>query len=573
MRFSKLFFHTYKNAPADADVPSHRLLERGGYIRRLGRGLYGYTPLMWRVLGKLKELIRQEIDKRGGQEIRLPQLQPAELWRRSGRWDEYRAEKLLYSLEDREGNEMCIAPTHEEAVTEFVNNWLTSYKQLPLILYQIAEKFRDEIRPRFGLMRAKEFLMKDAYSFCRTEESLDEQYGSMREAYIAIMERLGLHYVIVKAEGGKIGKGKSEEFQVVADVGEDTILTCGKFASNVEAAVSLLAPYPYDKAFKEIALIDTPGIGSIEDLVQPTGLAKQQMLKTLVYRLSYSDRVDFIAIGLRGDRQINEAKVAREFAPLELRLASEEEVKKLTGASTGFAGPIGLEIPFYADRSVEPMTNFLCGANQDDKHHINVNWGRDCPMPKLDDFLLAEEGDLCPEMPGSTYALKRGIEVGHIFNLGSKYSVQMDVGYQDENGKKKPFLMGCYGIGVGRLAQACVEQNYDDRGIVWPPAIAPYTVNIIPSNPKNELLYNTAESLYLECQEAGIEVLFDDRDERMGFKLKDSDLIGIPLKVIVGKAFEKEGKVEVEPRQGEKLFLLLDEVLPWLKREGGGDVE
>jgi prolyl-tRNA synthetase len=565
MRLSQLFFKTFKEAPAEADIISHQLLERAGYIKRLGRGLYSYTPLMWRVIKKLKNIICEELDRAGAQEVHMPLLHPDELWKKSGRWDEFKSTNLLYTLKDREGHEYCLAPTHEEAITALVSNWLTSYKQLPVNLYQITSKFRDEIRPRFGLMRAKEFIMKDAYAFCASEESMDKQYHAMRAAYQRIFDRLELDYVIVSADGGKIGKGKSEEFQVKAAVGEDIVMTCADQAYNLEAAIAIPPQYAYKSELLPLEKLSTPNITSVDQLVRFTDFAMHHMVKTIIYKLTYLDRVDFIAIGIRGDRQVNEVKINNLFAPLDLALATDEEIKAQTGSKPGFAGPLHSKIKYYADNTCKVMTNFLCGGNQEDVHYFHVNWERDCPLPPFHDFLLAQEGDSCPHVSNGVYKAQRGIEVGHIFNLGTKYSQAMEALFQDENGKTKPFWMGCYGIGVGRTAAACIEQRHDEKGIKWPKSLAPYQVTITAASTKDPVLAAKAEEIYQTLSAQGIEALIDDRNERLGFKLKDSDLIGIPFKVIVGNAFTSENRLEIEPRTGDKFYLPSEDILQWAK--------
>ncbi|MCH1429350.1 MAG: proline--tRNA ligase [Chlamydiales bacterium] len=563
MRLSQMFFKTFKEEPAEAEILSHVLMEKAGYIKKLDKGLYTLTPLMWRVMKKLLIIIREELDACGLQEVQMPFLQPKRIWEQSGRWDEYVSGKLLYHLKDREDREVCLGPTHEEAVTHLVTNWLSSYKQLPINLYQISQKFRDEIRCRFGLMRAKEFTMKDAYAFCEDEGSMDQQYEVMRKAYSKILDRLGLNYAIVQADGGSIGKGRSEEFQVLAQSGEDLLMVCEDLATNVEATKSLVSTFDYESEPKELELKDTPNTKTIEDLVSFANIDIHYTIKTLVYRLTYSDKEEFVAICVRGDRQINEIKVKNFFSAIACELASEDSIKKLTGAHPGSLGPYKLAIKAFADLSCKPMINFSCGANIDHKHYFNVNWERDCSEVTFHDFLQAEEGDECPSKPGKFYKAYRGIEVGHIFNLGSKYSEAMDATFLDRQGKKRPFQMGCYGIGVSRLAQACIEQNADDKGLLWPIAIAPYHVSIFAAG-KDEKQHEAAEKLYKSCLSQGIEALLDDRKERMGFKIKDSDLVGIPFKVIIGRDFLSDGKCEIESRAGEKSHVDFDSVVSWL---------
>lgn len=561
MRHSQLFFRTIKEPPHEAETISHQLLERGGYLKKLGKGLYIYTPLMWKVMKKLMDLMREELDKAGCQEVSLPLLHPQELWQKTGRWEDFKSAKLLYTLSDREDHEYCIAPTHEEVIVSLVAGWITSYKQLPVNLYQIGTKFRDEIRPRFGLIRCKEFIMKDGYSFSTTPEGMEKQYESMRKAYSAIFTRLGLDFVIVEAHGGKIGKGKSEEFQVRASIGEDAVMVCGPYAANIEQTISIAPSFTYDTVQKPLEKLSTPNIFSIEDLSRFAKVAPQQILKTICYKLTFNDREEFVAIGIRGDRQVNEVKVSDYFGAMEIGMASEEEVKKVTGCKPGFAGPLNLNIPFYADKTTEPMTNFVCAGNVEDIHFLNVNWKRDCSLPSFADFLLAESGDGCPHIPGGTYKTERGIEVGHIFNLGTLYTEKMGALFQDEKGETKPIWMGTYGIGVGRVAAAAIEQKHDSKGIIWPPAIAPYKITILASATNNPDLVKVADAIYEELKD--FEPLYDDRDERLGMKLKDSDLIGIPYKLIVGKTWTEQQKIEIESRTGEKTLLSREELQAW----------
>ncbi|MCH9611300.1 MAG: Proline--tRNA ligase [Chlamydiales bacterium] len=555
MRATQLFFRTFKEAPADADIASHKLLERAGYIHRLGRGLFTYSSLMLRVFEKLKRLVREEMEKAGAIEVELPHLHPAELWQESKRWEDYTAERLLYTVEDREGHPFCIAPTHEEAMTQLVRAWVKSYKELPINLYQIGAKFRDEIRPRFGLIRAKEFLMKDGYSFSPSEMVMNEQYEKMRTAYSAILDRLGLDYVLVQAHGGKIADGKSQEFQVKTEIGEDQVMLCGDFAANVEATVSIPPPYAYENTQKEQRLVETPGVTSIEELSRFLKIDPQLILKTVVFKLIFLDRKEFVAIGIRGDRQVNPLKVQDHFDAVEIEPATDSEISKLS--VVGFIGPIDCPYTFLADESVRPMRNFCCANNKKDVHLVDVNFDKE---PEYHDFLLAEEGDSHPE--GGTLTIQRGTEVAHIFNIGTKkYAEPMEALFQDENGKRQPLWMGTYGLGIGRTAQACVEQRHDDRGIIWPMAIAPFKVAIIPAAMKNEQLVQTAEKIYEELLD--FDPLLDDRDQRLGFKIKDSDLIGIPYKLIVGKSLEESGKVEIESRDGTKELVALDQISKW----------
>lgn len=567
MRFSNLFFKTFKEAPADADVPSHKLLERAGLIRRLSRGHFSYTPLMWKIMNKLKAIITEEMEKEGSQEVFLPQLHPKEVWDATGRWDAYKAEKLTFLVKDRDEHDYCLAPTHEEVMTHLVKNWITSYKQLPQNLFQIANKFRDEIRPRFGLMRCKEFIMKDGYSFCANTEQMADQYLKMRRAYQKILDRLELDYVIVQADSGKIGSSnsQSEEFQVVADIGEDSILICEDFAFNSEKAPCVLPPYPYSSHLLNLEEIKTPNTETIEDLQKFTGIPVEQLLKVVVYKVIYKDCEEFIAVGIRGDREINPVKLSNHLQALEIGLASDEELKN-QGLKKGYMGPVNCSIQFIADLSSQPMTNFVCGANKAPYHLKNVNWKRDCDLPIFADFSQAKEGDLCPLVPGATYKEKRGIEVGHIFSFGDKYSKALEAFFQDEAGNSKPLLMGSYGIGVGRLAQAAVEQNYDENGIIWPKELVPFDLLLTAVNAKEEEQREACERFYIQLKKMGVDIALDDRNERLGFKLKDSDLVGIPYKMILGKNYFAEGNLEVEPRVGEKFFVHESKLNDWVSK-------
>lgn len=564
MRLSQLFFKTFKEDPQEADIPSHQLLEKGGFIKRLARGHYTYTPLMMIVLRKLEAIIRQELKKEGSQEIVMPLLQPKSLWEQTDRWAAYKAEKLIYTTIDRQEQESCLAPTHEEAVTSLAKNWLTSYKQLPVNLFQIGTKFRDEIRPRFGLMRSKEFIMKDAYSFSATEEQMQDQYQRMRRAYQNILRRLKLDFVVVQADSGKIGNSQSEEVQILADIGEDTLLICGDYAYNSEKAPCIPKSFTYDKHKKELEKFSTPDTKTIDEVVSFTQEPKEIMLKALVYKLIYKNKVEFVVVGIRADREVNPVKLINHFKALEMELASEEEIKKI-GLVQGFVGPIGCPVSFVADLTCQPMVNFICGANQKDFHYKNVNWERDCKTPQFHDFCQAKALDRCPHVEGGVYHEKRGIEVGHIFNLGDRYSKAMDATFQDVNGRPTPFLMGCYGIGVGRCIQAAIEQKYDDKGIVWPLAIAPFQLLVTAVNTKDEAQKEGSEKIYHQLLKLGVDVLLDDRIERLGFKLKDSDLIGIPYKIIIGNGYTSDHVLEIEPRSGEKELIPTTALKEWVQ--------
>ncbi|AHC17237.1 proline--tRNA ligase [Chlamydia trachomatis] len=565
MRTSLLFYRTSKNANKEASVLSYELLQKAGYLFKTSKGIYSYTPLFQRVILKMTEIIREELNAIGGQEVCLPLLQPAELWEKTGRWKAFLSEKLLYVLKDRENKAMCLAPTHEEVVSEFVAQWLTGREQLPIHLYQIGTKFRDEIRPRFGLMRAKEFLMEDSYTFSDSPEQMEEQYAKLRLAYQRIFDRLNLKYVIVAADGGKIGKGKSEEFHVLCSLGEDTICVSGSYGANVEAAQAIPPSYVYDSNLLPVEEVATPNIRTIEDLEVFFNTPKHKILKTLVVKTRQKDSEKFFAICIRGDRQINLTKVASFLQVDDCELASEEEILKHLHVEKGFIGPLYCPIPCYADETTRPMTNFICANNQKDVHCKHVNWGRDIPLPAFGDFLLAEAGDLCPQNGGAPYEIFQGVEVAHIFNLGTRYTESFSVGFQDKNGDKQLCWMGTYGIGVGRTLAACIEQLADNKGLVWPLAVTPFSITILYNGGDTEG-EATALQLYQSLNTEGFEPLLDDRNERLGFKLKDSDLLGIPYKLIIGKSFQSTGLLEIESRSGEKCNVSPENLLDWCSK-------
>lgn len=460
---------------------------------------------------------------------------------------------------------MCLAPTHEEVVSEFVALWLSGKKQLPIHLYQIGTKFRDEIRPRFGLMRAKEFLMEDSYTFSNSPEQMNEQYAKLRSAYQRIFDRLNLKYVIVTADGGKIGKGKSEEFHVLCSLGEDTICVSGSYGANLEAAQAIPPSYAYSSEFLPLEEVETPGVRTIEDLEAFFKVPKQQIMKTVVVKTCKKGCEQFFAICIRADRQVNLIKVASFLQVDDCELASDEEILKHLHVEKGFIGPLCCPIPYYADETTRPMTNFICANNQKDTHCKYVNWERDIPLPTFGDFLLAEAGDLCPQNQGAPYEIFQGVEVAHIFNLGTSYTESFSVDFQDENGDKQLCWMGTYGIGVGRTLAACLEQLADNKGIVWPLAIAPFSITLLYNGGDTEG-EAMATQLYHSLNTAGFEPLLDDRNERLGFKLKDSDLLGIPYKLIIGKFFQKTGLLEIESRAGEKHNLSPDNLLDWCSK-------
>ncbi|WP_457634983.1 proline--tRNA ligase [Persephonella sp.] len=547
MRASQYFIPTLKEAPAEAEVPSHIYLIRAGYIRQLAAGLYEYLPLGFRVLKKIENIVRKHMDQAGALEVLLPILAPSELWQETGRWDVYGKE--LFRVEDRKGRLFALGPTHEETITDMVRKNIRSYKDLPKNFYQIQTKFRDEARPRYGLIRGREFIMKDAYSFDVSEEMAVRSYEIMKQTYKEIFDELGLDYLMVEADTGAIGGKYSHEFVVKVPNGEAHIVYCEKcgYAANVEAAkyeFELDRLPPEDE--KPLEKVHTPSVSSVEDVAKFLGVNPKKIVKTLVYIL---DDGTAVAVLIRGDREINETKLINYFNALDCHLASSEELEKF-GIVEGFVGPIGLDIPVYADVSVKDLHNFVVGANEKDYHFINVNIPRDFKPVEFVDFSTAREGDPCP-VCRSPLKETTGLEVGHIFLLGTKYSDAMKAYFVDKDGKEKPIVMGCYGIGISRLMAAAVEQNHDKNGIIWPESIAPFKLHILALNIKDNQIKNVAEEIYNKAKEKGIEVLYDDRDISPGAKFKDADLIGIPYRIVVGKKI-KEGRIELQERSTGK---------------------
>ena len=551
MKMSKLFVQTLREFPADAEVISHKLLVRAGYIRKLSSGIYNFLPLMWRVLKKVENIVREEMDNAGAQELLMPFVQPKELWEESGRWDVYGRE--LMRLKDRHDRDMCLGPTHEEIITSIARDGLKSYKQLPVNLYQIQSKFRDEIRPRFGLLRGREFIMKDAYSFDTNEAGLDKEYQNMAQAYKRIFERCGLDTKMVQSDSGAIGGSVSHEFMVITttDSGENDVFFCHNcdYAANSDHAVSKLPETIVDGGFSEPQIIDTPNVKSIDDLVEFFKKPATTMLKTLVY---IADKKPVMVL-IRADKTVEETKLKNALKAKELRIASAVEIldlmqEKGLDAEAGFIGPVGISgIWTIADESVKKLKNFIVGCNQTNKHLTGANWGVDIPERKeFFDLRLVEKGELCP-VCGTPLDVERGIEVGNIFKLGTKYSKPMKAVFSDVDGKEKPFVMGCYGIGVSRTAAAAVESYHDENGIKWPIAIAPYHVVVVPLNTRDELQMKTATDIYEKLLAQGVEAVLDDRDERPGVKFKDADLIGFPFRITVGKTIQ-DGLVEFKTR-------------------------
>ncbi|WP_019419723.1 proline--tRNA ligase [Paenibacillus sp. OSY-SE] len=605
MRQSQLLSPTLRQAPADAEAASHQLLMRAGYIRPLAAGVYSYLPLGWKVLRHIERIVREEMDHAGAQELHLPAMLPAELWKESGRYDVYGPE--LIRLHDRHGREFALGPTHEEVVTALIRDEVKSYKRIPLTVYQIQTKYRDERRPRFGLLRCREFVMKDAYSFDIDAAGLDASYRSMFEAYHRIMQRLGLRYRAVEADAGAMGgEGATHEFTALADVGEDTVVTCTEcgYAANLERAeagrgastasdavgngvdgdaqaargesdenlaedqASKLADaqaYKLDSAIAQAERFLTPDMKTIEDLVAGLKMDETAFIKTLIYAADG----ETVAVLVRGDHEVNEIKVKNALGADVIELADEETVAQVTGAPTGFAGPIGLKqkVKLLVDYAVAALSEGIAGANKEDYHVRHVVPGRDFAIDGAGDYRNVMEGELCPHCDGGRLQFHRGIEVGHVFKLGTKYSAALGATVLDPNGREQPLLMGCYGIGVSRLMAAIVEQHHDERGLSWPQAIAPFHVHVIPVAVKDEQQMQAAERLYAELQRAGVSVLLDDRDERVGVKLADADLFGIPLRIVCGKSVA-DGMVEWKERASSEVKLVeigecLEKVRQW----------
>ena len=558
MRTSQYLIATQKETPADAEIISHQLMLRAGLIRKLAAGLYTWLPLGLRVLRKVEAVVRAEMDAAGAQEVSMPVVQPAELWEESGRWEQYGPE--LLRIEDRHQRPFCLGPTNEEVITSLVRDEVKSYKQLPLNLYQIQTKVRDEIRPRFGIMRSREFLMKDAYSFHSNTESLDQTYDIMHDAYSRIFTRLGLEYRPVEADSGAIGGNASHEFHVLADAGEDGLVICPEcdYAANVEQAPALPPIGKRPAPALEMETIDTPGQHSIEQISSFLGIQPEQTVKTLLVHGADSP----VALLLSGDHQLNEIKA--EKLPMVLKpltMLSPAEVRQATGCAPGSVGPVALEIPVIADESALRLADFVCGANQDDKHLTGVNWGRDLPEPELADLRNIVEGDPCPRCDGEVI-IRRGIEVGHIFKLGTKYSESMNATCLDQNGKAVIMPMGCYGIGVSRVVSAAIEQSHDEKGIIWPPNLAPFDAVIVPIGyHKSEQVSKVCNELYNDLSEAGLNVLLDDRNERPGVMFADMELIGIPHRIVIGERGLKNGFVEYKSRtQDEAQDIALSDI-------------
>jgi len=563
MRWSQFYLFTTREVPADAEVISHKLMVRTGMIKKTAAGIYSYLPFGWRSLQKLQEIVRRELAKANCVELHMPAIQPAELWQESGRWQKYGKE--LLRIDDRHDREFCFGPTHEEVITDIVRRDVRSYRQLPFNMFQIQVKFRDEIRPRFGLMRGREFLMKDAYSFHADAASLDEAYEAMRLAYCRIFEACKLEYSVVEADTGTIGGSSSHEFMVLAGSGESAVVRCPScgYAANTEKASTNPAnwhlPPGTEASGKGLEKVPTPGAKSVEEVAALLEVEPSRVVKTLLYETEQGN----VAVVIRGDREVNEVKLTNLLGVQRLALAGEAQVVAATGAPVGYAGPVGLAtgIDLVADESVRHLVDFVCGANEGDAHYVGCNWGTDAQPTTWGDFVLVRGGDPCPRCDGTLEEF-RGIEVGHIFKLGTKYSQPMQCNFLDAAGESHPMVMGCYGLGIGRTVAAAIEQNHDADGIVWPVPLAPFSVLLVALNPDDENVQRVAADLYARLGElrladgSAVDVLFDDRDERPGVKFKDADLIGIPVRLVVGAKSLADGKVELSLRRDRQRQLV-----------------
>ena len=564
MRLTEYLLPTLKENPADAEIVSHQLMMRAGMIRKVAAGIYTYLPLGLRSIRKVEQIVREEMDRAGAMELLMPMVVPAGLWEESGRWEQYGKE--LLRIKDRKETEFCLGPTHEEVITDVVRGTVRSYRQLPLNLYQIQGKFRDEIRPRFGLMRGREFIMKDAYSFDLEDAGANTAYEKMYQAYQRIFKRCGLKFRAVEADTGNIGGSSSHEFMVLAESGEDAIVSCDQcdYAANVEKAQMRQEVTQGGQGQAELQKFDTPERKTIAEVAEFFDMEQSRLIKTLLVQ---TDSGEQLAVLLRGDRELNEIKLCRYLECLEVVMLGDAAVEELTGAPIGFAGPVGLNCRILADLEVQSMVDAVIGANEKDVHYMGANPGRDFSVEAYADLRQAQAGDGCPRCNG-TLQMWRGIEVGHVFKLGTKYSEALGATVLNAEGKESPLVMGCYGIGIGRTVAAAIEQNHDDHGVIFPMPIAPFQVIITLLNPKDEQVMQAGSELYQQLLEAGIEVLLDDRDERPGSKFKDAELIGIPIRVTVGNRALKEGAFEIQKRlEGERMMMPVEETLSWLVDE------
>ncbi|OHB88098.1 MAG: proline--tRNA ligase [Planctomycetes bacterium RIFCSPHIGHO2_02_FULL_50_42] len=561
MKWSQTLIPTLKEDPTEAEITSHKLMIRSGMIRKLLSGAYSYLPLGTRVLNKVVGIIREEMDRAGAIEVYLPALQPLELLEASGRIDVFGQD--LIRFEDRHGRTLALGPTHEEVVTHLVRNEISSYRQLPITLYQIQMKFRDEVRPRFGVLRSKEFLMKDAYSFEINEAGLDKSYKAMYNAYCRIFDRCGLKYIPVEADTGAMGGDVSHEFMVPSEVGEDLLARCKGCDYSVNMEKAEPAPLPAVQDVQQvIRSVPTPKVTTIGQVSEFLKIEPNKLVKTLIYKVGGEP----VAVLVRGDHEVNEIRLAKVLGQDGISLADEETITNVTGAPMGFTGPVGLNIKIIADQAVSVVKNCVTGANKADTHLVNVNPGRDFKINRVENLRYVVEGDTCPKC-GEELVISRGIEVGHVFKLGTKYSKALDAKFLDSDGVLKPMLMGCYGIGVNRIIAALIECSHDKDGIIWSPELAPYQVLVLPLNVKDKWCLDAALRIHDELEGAGVETLLDDRDQRPGIKFKDADLIGIPYRVVVGKKYQDVGQVEVQFRGGgEALFVTLDRIVPEIKK-------
>ena len=564
MYLTKIGFSTLKEDPADAEIVSHKLMLRAGLIKKLSPGIFTWMPIGLRVIKNVESIVREEMNKAGGIELLMPAIQPAELWKESGRWDEYGS--LLLQIKDRHDRDFCFGPTHEEVITDIARKELKSYKQLPIIFYQIQTKFRDEIRPRFGVMRSREFIMKDAYSFHANQDSLDEGYNKMHDAYSSIFTRLELKYRVVDADGGEIGGSRSQEFHVIADSGEDAIAYCeeANFASNIEMAETYPPEGKMKSPTQELAKVKTPGVNTIEELCTSLNIKSKKTIKTLIVE----GNDGLCALVLRGDHELNALKASKLPGILSpLKMSDSAKIEKATGKPLGSLGPINLGIKTYFDHATLFMHDFACGANEKNRHFTGVNFGRDLDYQKTVDIRNVVEGDPAPNEKG-TLQIARGIEVGHIFQLGTKYSDSLNAKIKSSEGNDTPMTMGCYGIGITRIVAAAIEQNHDERGIIWPEPLAPFDVIIIAINiDKSEKVKKTADALYQELREIGIDAIYDDRLTRPGIKFAEAELIGIPHRIVVSEKVLSMGKLEYQSRKDTKAVnLRKDEIIKLLRK-------
>ncbi|UOD35734.1 proline--tRNA ligase [Deferribacteraceae bacterium V6Fe1] len=556
MRLSQYYIPTLRETPSDAEVISHKLMLRAGMIKKAAAGIYSYLPLGLRVIRKVENIVRKYMNEAGAIETLMPAVVPAELWKESGRWFVYGKE--LLRIKDRHDREFCFGPTHEEVITDIVRNDIKSYKQLPINLYQIQTKFRDEIRPRFGLMRGREFIMKDAYSFDVDNEGAEISYNKMKEAYCKIFEACGLKYRMVDADSGAIGGSFSHEFMVLADTGEDFVISCDNcsYSANIEKAVVVDTPFENKEQLSEIEKKYTPGQKTVEDVANFLNLPTSKIVKTMILKVDE----EIVAVMIRGDHELNLPKVKNFLGGSIIEFAGKEDIENVSNGPVGYSGPIGLKCKIYADNSIKYLKNYVVGGNEKDLHLLNVNHDRDFKVDAFGDFRNATPGDICPECQKGNFQITKGIEVGHIFKLGTKYSDSMNCMFLDKDGKPKPMVMGCYGIGIGRTAAASIEQNHDEKGIIWPVQLAPFEIVVVPVNTNDEEVTKTADNIYNTLLNKGIDACIDDRNERAGVKFNDADLIGYPLRINVGKKTLAEGCIEIYIRKtGELIKVNTDE--------------